>query len=56
MKIETEEKNIEILQLIIDKKTTIENVISHLQRNRLKLSSAQLSFNKETFSKVISII
>jgi len=35
MKIETETKNIEILQLIIDKKITVDDLIFHLQRNRL---------------------
>ena len=40
MKVETETKNIEILQLIIDKKITVDDLIFHLQRNRLKLSSS----------------
>lgn len=59
MKIETETKNIEILQLIIDKKITVDDLIFHLQRNRLKLSSAETSLNNKnerdgTFSKVKS--
>lgn len=32
-----EEKNFELLRSIIDKKTTIENVIFYLQKNRFKL-------------------